>query len=540
MDGNTPTSLPSRSAPGPRLWGVAVNPAGLVWFALLVVAALPVFWIGLGSLLRAWSTAEYSHGPLIPLISAYLLLRELRHSPPAPAGHPARRGPGIAVMLLGMAIGIMGNMVGITDIVTYGFIIWIFGLVLIGLGWDQGRRHWAPVLHLVFMLPLPIFLYWQMTIFLQLVSSRLGVWFVELANIPVFLEGNIIDLGVYKLQVAEACSGLRYLFPILSFSYLFAILYRGPMWHKVVLLVMAAPLTVFMNAFRIGMIGVLVHHYGIGHAEGFLHFFEGWVIFGACVAILFLMAVILQRSTRNPKPLADTLDLDTQGLGAQAARLPAIGASRGLVAAALIAVGISTAFAMAPEREAVEPEREIFLFFPRHVGGWSGITQQLDPAVARVLAADDYIDATFFAPQEAAPVSFFTAWYRSQTDGSALHSPEVCLPAGGWEIFSLRRHTVSVPGTVYGSFQVNRAVIEQGMSRQLVYYWFEQRGRRMTNDFAAKISVVHDSLRIGRTDGALVRFVTPIEVGETEAEAEARIERLMADLLPQLPRFVPE
>ena len=517
-----------------------VNPLGLLAFALLLSAALPVFWFGLAALLAAWGTPEYSHGPVIPMISLWLFLRELRAAPPAPPGTPANRWPGLALLLFGMAVGVLGNLVRISDIVAYGFILWVGGVVLVTLGWQQGRRHWAPVLHLVFMLPLPQFVWWKMNVQLQLWSSELGVWFVALAGVPVYLEGNVIDLGVYRLQVAEACSGLRYLFPILSFSYLFAILYRGPAWHKVVLLVMAAPLTVLMNAFRIGMIGVLVHHFGIGHAEGFLHFFEGWVIFGACVAVLFLMAVILQRTTRDPKPLADTIDLDTQGLGAQAARLPAIGVSRGLVAAALIAVGVSSAFAMAPERAAVAPEREIFPLFPRHLGAWSGITQQLDPAVARVLAADDYIDATFFAPQEAAPVSFFTAWYRSQTDGSALHSPEVCLPAGGWEIFSLRRHTVSMPDTVYGTFQVNRAVIEQGMSRQLVYYWFEQRGRRMTNDFAAKISVVHDSLRIGRTDGALVRFVTPIEPGETEADAEARIERLMADALSQLPRFVPE
>ena len=96
---------------------------------------------------------------------------------------------------------------------------------------------------------------------------------------PVFLEGNVIDLGVYKLQVAEACSGLRYLFPIMSFSYVFAVLYRGPVWHKIVLLLSAVPIAVLMNSFRIGVIGVLVDRYGIGQAEGFLHFFEGWIIF---------------------------------------------------------------------------------------------------------------------------------------------------------------------------------------------------------------------------------------------------------------------
>jgi exosortase len=123
------------------------------------------------------------------------------------------------------------------------------------------------VLHLIFMLPLPQFLYWQMTIFLQLVSSELGVWFIDLPGIPVFGSKATSSIWVYKLQVAEACSGLRYLFPILSFSYLFAILYRGPLWHKAVLLLLAAPLTVLMNSFRIGMIGVLVNSYGIEHAS---------------------------------------------------------------------------------------------------------------------------------------------------------------------------------------------------------------------------------------------------------------------------------
>jgi EpsI family protein len=99
---------------------------------------------------------------------------------------------------------------------------------------------------------------------------------------------------------------------------------------------------------------------------------------------------------------------------------------------------------------------------------------------------------------------------------------------------------VSFPDTVYGTFEVNRAVIEKGLSRQLVYYWFEQRGTRMTNDYMAKIDVVYDSLTIGRTDGALVRFVTPIAGNETEADADARMQGFMASLLPKLPRFIPE
>ncbi|MEL7345752.1 MAG: exosortase, partial [Pseudomonadota bacterium] len=214
--------------------GLPVSVGFLALLALLG-ASIPVFWLGFQSLAAAWTTPEYSHGPLIPLISLYLFLRELRKYPPmdAPAN---KRWIGVCVIALGLAVALVGNVARIPDIVTYAMIIFLAGVVLTVFGWDRGRMHQLPVLHLVFMLPLPQFMYWQLTIMLQGISSVIGVWFVDLAGIPVFLDGNIIDLGVYKLQVAEACSGLRYLFPILSFSYLFAILYRGPIWHKALLL----------------------------------------------------------------------------------------------------------------------------------------------------------------------------------------------------------------------------------------------------------------------------------------------------------------
>lgn len=518
---------------------VAVNPAGMLWFVLLVLAGLPVYWLGLISLGTAWMTPEYSHGPLIPVISLYLFLRELRHAPPLPAGTPVNRIPGVVMVAVALSLGIMGNLVRIPDVVTYSFILWVGGVMLTCFGWHQGKRHWKPVLHLVFMLPLPQFVYWKLTIFLQLVSSELGVWFVQMAGIPVYLEGNVIDLGVYKLQVAEACSGLRYLFPILSFSYLFSILYKGPLWHKAVLLLMAAPLTVFMNSFRIGMIGILVNSYGIEQAEGFLHFFEGWVIFGACVGILFLMAIGLQRLTPNPQPLADTIDIDFTGFADEAKRIFGITASRGLIVAALLSSAVALAFLLTPPPARVEPVRDNFAVFPRDIGEWSGVPQALDRDVEKVLGADDYVNITYAAPGQPY-VNFFSAWYEKQTEGSGIHSPEVCLPVGGWEVSSIDPTPISLPGTVYGDFMVNRAVIQKGLSKQLVYYWFEQRGKRMTSDYLAKASVVYDSLTMGRADGAMVRFVTEIPPGQTEAEADARLQGFMAELLPKLPRFIPE
>ena len=501
---------------------------------------MPIYWLGFGSLGASWITPEYSYGPLIPLISTYLLLRELRRNPPAPSDTPANRVPGIALIVAALIFGIFGNLVRIPDIVTYAFILWVAGVTLVGFGWDQGRRHQLPVLHLIFMLPLPQFIFWKVTIILQLISSELGVWFIQVMGIPVFLEGNVIDLGVYKLQVAEACSGLRYLFPILSFSYLTGILYRGPFWHKALLFLTAAPLTILMNSFRIGVIGVLVNAYGIAQAEGFLHVFEGWVIFGLCIVILFLFAILLQRLTPNPKRLSEVFDLDTEGFAGQARRLLTIAPARGLVIAALITLIISAAFVLTPARPQVELQRDGFAVFPRQIGDWSGSMASLDPDTAKVLAANDYIDATYSTAGEAAPVNFFSAWYLKQTEGTGIHSPAVCLPVGGWEVSSIDSTPMSMPGTVYGNFKVNRAVIQKAVNQELVYYWFEERGKRTTSDYAAKFGVVLDSLTRGRSDGALVRFVTPINPDETEADADARMQRFMALLLPKLPRFIPE
>lgn len=518
-----------------------INAFGLAWFILLVAGSVPIFWIGLVSLVKAWSTAEYSHGPLIPVISLYLFLRELRRAP-LPAPTVSDRWPGILVITFALIVAIFGNLTQIPDIVTYAMIFWVGGVVLTVFGWRRGKTHQLPVVHLVFMLPLPQFLYWKLTIFLQLISSVVGVWFVSLAGVPVYLEGNIIDLGVYKLQVAEACAGLRYLFPILSFSYLFAILYRGPLWHKAVLLLAAAPLTVLMNSFRIGVIGVMVDRYGIEQAEGFMHFFQGWVIFLATVAILFAMAVAMQRMTRNPKPLAQAIDLDVEGFAPISARIFGIRPSAALAFGALLTLAVSVGWGVAQRNasDIVRIDRDPFAIFPRQIEDWSGSTMRLDPQVEVTLGADDYLNTTYIRRGGSDYVNMFVAFYDKQTEGSGIHSPEVCLPVGGWEIYSLEPYEVTPGNTPYGTFQVNRAIIQKGMSEQLVYYWFEQRGKRFANDYAAKMSVIIDGLVMGRTDGALVRYVTPISPGETEADADARLQNFMELSLPRLPRFVPE
>ncbi|GAB5467607.1 MAG: hypothetical protein Kilf2KO_06370 [Rhodospirillales bacterium] len=515
---------------------------GSVWCLLAILAGVAVFWAGSESLLQAWSLPEYSHGPLIPVLSLYLFLRQLKTVPPA-EGRITDRWPGVAVIAAALFLGFLGNLARVPDIVTYAMIVWVFGILLVGFGWSRGKEFWPAVVHLVFMLPLPAIIYWQVSINLQFISSELGVWFIRLMNIPVFLEGNIIDLGVFKLHVAEACSGLRYLFSVMSFSYVFSVLYQGPMWHKAVLLLSAAPITIVMNSVRIGIIGIVVDNYGISYAEGFLHMFEGWAVFIACILILFGLARIMQRLAGDRRPLHKALDLDLSGLGTQAARSLRIKGSAAMVAAALMTGGLAGFWHLTPERTAMAVEREPLVLFPPFLGEWTaGPQQRLDPEIEAVLGADDYYSAAFTAPDQTVGVDLFIAWYAKQTDGSGLHSPEVCIPAGGWEMSRLTQMTIPVTRekgeTV--ALPVNRAVIQLGLQRQLVYYWFEQRGRSMTSDYLAKAVTLMDAVTTGRTDGALVRLVTPIPSGETEAQADERLQAFLTDSLGILPRFVPD
>ena len=129
-------------------------------------------------------------------------------------------------------------------------------------------------------------------------------------------------------------------------------------------------------------------------------------------------------------------------------------------------------------------------------------------------------------------------WYEDQMTGG-VHSPEVCLPGGGWEIAELQPVDLSDRFGGGERFGANRAIIQQGVDRMLAYYWFEQQGQRTASEFRAKLHLMTGKLTNGREDSALVRLITPMRAGEDVAQAEARLMEVMGELLEPLPRFIP-
>lgn len=510
------------------------------WIVLGVglAAAIWAFWPVLLFMVHTWGAVEeYSYGYYIPAIVAFLIWQrsdQLRLQPLIGTAW------GLLVVAVAMALRWVGEASAIRLISQHGFVICLIGVSLCAIGWRGTRLIALPLGLLFFMVPLPQFLLRELSHSLQLLSSQLGVELIRLFGISVFLEGNVIDLGSYKLQVVEACNGLRYMFPLLVLGILSAYFFRGEWWKRAAIVVSTVPLTIVVNSLRIGLIGVSVEHWGREMAEGLLHDFEGWFMFGVCQVLLMAEMAWLGRIGKTRLSFGEVFAIDFPAPADASARremhplsLSALACTGVLLAAALVV-------ASTPTRQQDVPARTSFTEFPLRLDGrWDGRPDRIDPDVLAALAVDDYFIANY--QDDGGPwVNFYAAYYNTQSSGDSAHSPRTCIPGGGWSILRLEEADVPIGGAAAKTLRVNRAVIQKGEARQLVYYWFSQRGRHLTNEYAVKWYVLRDSIAINRSDGALIRLVTPLATREDPRAADARLSRFLGSMHPRLAAYVPD
>jgi len=509
-----------------------------LWLVFLLSVGLlaAIYYSGLLKMVSIWETQEeYSHGYLIPFISLFFVWQKKDQLQKLPfAGSWA----GVAILLFGVGLFFLGELSALYIIVQYSFLVSLCGLLWAWLGWKGMKVIWVPLVFLIFMIPLPNFLYQGLSAQLQLISSEIGVWVIRLFGISVFLEGNVIDLGSYKLQVVEACSGLRYLFPLMTLGFMIAYIYKAAFWKRAVVFLSTIPITVLMNSFRIGVIGVLVEYWGQSMAEGFLHDFEGWIVFMACLGLLLIEMLILSRIGSDRRPLSELFAIEFPGVsptGAKVQYRPLPGAL--LVSLAIIFTTSLLALSL-DNRQQLAQERKAFASFPLKVGDWKGRPDKLENIYLDILKLDDYV-ITDYVNSDGKRVNFYVAYYASQSKGESAHSPRTCLPGGGWRIASLEQKTLDA--TSAGKpITVNRVVIEHGEYKQLVYYWFQGRGRTITNEYMVKWYLFWDALTKNRTDGALVRLTTLLVPGEDLEDAEHRLNDFARKVSGTLDEYVPD
>ncbi len=510
-----------------------------VWGSLFLMLALLIalHFNALRWTVREWTNREeYSYGFLIPFISLFLVWQRKDELERIDLNGS---WAGLAVLLVGLIIHFIGELSALFVFIQYSFVVTLAGAVLAFTGRDGFRKVWVPVAFLLFMIPLPNFLYNDLSTRLQLASSAFGVGFIRLLNIPVFLDGNVIDLGTYKLQVAQACSGLRYLFPLMSIAFITSYFFKAALWKRVVVFLSSIPITVLMNSFRIGVIGVLVNSWGISMARGFLHQFEGWVVFMACLAILLAEMWLLTLLGTKRGLMRDSLGLEFPNATPKDAVIKARRVPRPFFACILV---IAVAVAFAPSwlnRKEITPQRQDFSTFPMTLKNWHGHPEVLSAIYVEVLRLNDYLLADY-ANQKGNIVNFYVAYYASQRKGQTIHSPRACIPGGGWDIDRFSQISISDARKNGESMTVNRAVISKAGDRQLVYYWFRQNSRILTNEYVMRWYLFWDALTKDRTDGALVRLTTEIGPGETTKDADRRLTGFLRIANPELRPYVPE
>jgi EpsI family protein len=172
---------------------------------------------------------------------------------------------------------------------------------------------------------------------------------------------------------------------------------------------------------------------------------------------------------------------------------------------------------------------------PMTVGGWTGAPAgELSDETLAVLGADSYLERIYTSDRARVPVGLFVGFYGRQRQGNTIHSPLNCLPGSGWTTLSRERMTVPIGSA---AIEVNRLLVGKGYERYAVLYWYESRGRAVASEYTNKMLLVADAIRFNRSDGAIVRVMTP--VGRSPDRAERDMTDFVQAIYPSLRDHLP-
>jgi exosortase len=297
-----------------------------------------------------WSDENYSHGLLVPFIIGYILWMQREKL----AAEPAR--PSVLLGGLAVAFSLFALWTGVAGAELYtqrmSLVLLIAGTIVYFFGLGFLRLLLVPIGLLILAIPVPAIIFNKIAFPLQLFASRCAVWSMSMLGIPVLRQGNVIELkplnsfDTKKLEVVEACSGIRSLMTLMTLAVVFAYFTyprsgdsggpggpRGMLgwlrsfgfWRSVIIVGSAVPIAILTNASRVSGTGILSHYYGTGVADGFFHSFSGWAIYIVAFLLLFLVGWIVDRfrprtvdkpdekSSREPATVASTKVLPAEG-----------------------------------------------------------------------------------------------------------------------------------------------------------------------------------------------------------------------------------
>jgi exosortase len=265
-------------------WGLIL--AAFIWVYFSVFTDLIVDWINL---------PDFSHGFLVPLISAYILYTKKED---LASLRPEPHWIGLVILIFASILSILGRIAVEEFTVRVSIIVAISGIVIYLLGMRNFKKITFPILFLLFMIPIPSILMDQITFPMQLIASRISAETLQMMGIPVLREGNVLQLVTTKMEVAEACSGIRSMISLLALAVIFVYFRKYGDIRKYLLIGLVFPIAILANATRVGVTGIIAHEYGESVAQGFFHGFSGWLLFIATFGCLIIFDFVLSKICR--------------------------------------------------------------------------------------------------------------------------------------------------------------------------------------------------------------------------------------------------
>lgn len=511
-----------------------------------IFAAVVVLYAGvLIKLASDWYTDEnYSHGLLVPFVIGMIVWLgrdELNKA----AGSPSIL-VGIGLVSAGL-IFLFGGTLG-SELFTQrvSLVLLLAGIVAFLWGGRVLKLLLVPVALLLLAIPIPQIAFNKIAFPLQIWASQIAVWGIRLIDVPTLRKGNVIDIlpqgstQTISLEVVEACSGIRSLMTLITLALVLAFftrsaddngflrLRRNDAIRTVLLMFAAVPIAVLTNSARVTATGLGSYYYGKQATSPFWHDASGWAVYAVALLILFAVNIGLKRllgsgpeSFKEPPPtVAPSSSL------------------RHAVALTFILVVSGAAINWFSFRSEASVERRDLAEFPSILGEWQqrGAEFKFSEATEKILRASDYTMREYTLAEQGRVANIYVGYFASQRTGTAVHSPQNCLPGAGWVLSD--PSIVTVTPANGPPFEASRYVIENGIYKEVMLYWYQGRGRTETSEYRNKLNTVVDSIVKRRTDSALIRVMTTI--GNDEAAADRAALELSARVADELPPFIPD
>ncbi|WP_419779173.1 VPLPA-CTERM-specific exosortase XrtD [Maridesulfovibrio sp.] len=500
--------------------------AAILSFVSVIAAWVVLYWDSFSPLLRRWNTDDYSYCWLVVPLALYVAWQRRELLPKVIT--PSSRSAYGALLLAGMFY-FLGKAAAIDAVVFVSMWLCVLALVLFIYGWRSMKAFFFPLLVLAFAVPPPPFINRTLTFKLRLVSSDISVRIMQFFDIPVFREGNVIDLGVIQLHVVDACSGLRYVFPTILLGILMGYWFNSRTWQRVLIALATVPTAIFANALRIAIVGYLARNVSVETAENFFHDASGIVIY--LLSIVLLASCSLFLNIIGGRKEEQRAESRPGYYGQPAGRVVHI-----FIMAAVLGLYFATNTLLLSGR--VIPERPSFDNFPLTVGNYEGKREYYSDNILESLGSDDYFAGVFRDNDTGRDVLVLVTYYDYQEPQRAAHNPISCLlGGGGWSLSSSRDLSAEPDGR---PFRVRRLLLDKPGERLLAFYWFQQRGRVITDEYMNKFYLALDSITRRRTDGALVRVEMLLKEDETVEQGQKVLDNFIKNFSSELKPYIPE